>query len=169
MKMSYAIPFIVLALSVGACGKKDDQVVTTVPVVNPQPLPVPTYPYPYPNPGQYPTADLPTFCQSYGGVMTGSLCKFSRTYTNNAWLSFSIGDLTPQIDMIQTGDRVTVVVSNNPKVYVGGYQYGSGSMSFTANNSGYLRFSKWSFSTFSVQQVSLERCYSSPSQLASCP
>jgi len=164
MKMRFTFPILILALAVAACGKKDAPVNTTVAPIAVQPLPVNPYPNPNPNPNPN---DLASFCQYSGGQISGSVCQIERNYQNQAWFSISIGDFNTNVP-VYTGERVSVSMSGSARVYVGGYQYGTGSTSFLATTSGYVTLQKYT-STYNIQQIRVRTCYSAPNQRSYCP
>jgi hypothetical protein len=168
MKMHLALPIIMLAVAIAACGKKDDTAATTAatavqpfPATNPYP-----YPNPNPNPNPYPGNDLASFCQSYGGQVSGSNCVVTRNYQNQSWYSISIGDFNTGV-AVYSGERVSISLSGAARIYIGGYQYGTGSTSFVSNSQGYLTLQKYT-STYNVQQISVQTCYSAAGQRAYC-
>jgi|GEM_PF-5213154 len=168
MKLRFTFPIIVLALAVGACGKKDNTTtVTSSAPVAVQPLPTPN-PYPYPNPNPNPNPnDLASFCQYSGGSVSGGVCQISRNYQNQSWYSISIGDFNTGVP-VYSGERVTVSMSGSARVYVGGYQYGTGSVTFVSSANGYLTLQKYT-STYNIQQVTVRTCFDAPNQRSYCP
>ncbi len=165
MKMRQTLPILFLTLAIVACGKKDNSVATTAPVAAvPQPYPYsPTNPTWPTNPG---TNDLASFCQYSGGSISGNLCRIERNYQNQSWFSISIGDFNTGVP-VYTGEKVTINMSGNARIYVGNYQYGTGSTTFVSSSQGYLTLQKYT-STYSVQQVRVQTCYSSPNQRDYC-
>lgn len=168
MKNQFYIPLVLLlALLVGACGKKQDPVVNTAAVGVPGVQPIPGNPYPWPTPTPGTPNDLASFCQSYGGQLSGSVCIFEKNYQNNSWFSMQWGDLNTGV-AVYSGERVIVNVSGSPRIYVGSTNYATGSASFVSNTSGYLSFQRFS-QTYSVQQIRIQSCLSSPYQRVACP
>ena len=166
MKLRLSFPIIMLALAVVACGKKDEPVNTTAAGVAVQPFPAPNpYPYPNPNPG---TNDLAQFCQYYGGQLSGSTCLISRSQQQSStWFNISIGDFNTGVP-VYAGERVSINMSGSARIYVGGYQYGTGSGTFVSSSNGYLTLQKYT-STYNLQSVSVQSCFNAPNQRVSCP
>lgn len=167
MKLHLSLPVIMLTLAVVACGKKDSSaVVDTTAVVAPVVQPFP-YPSPYPGTPTGGAYDLASFCQTNGGQLSGAVCRFERSYQNNSWFSQQWGSLNTGI-AVYAGERAFVNVSGSPRIYVGGVEYASGSASFVSNTSGYLSFQRFS-ATYSVQQVRIQSCFSTPNVRTTCP
>lgn len=163
MKMRLALPVLMLSLAIAACGKKDQPVTETTPI-NAVPAP-PTYPVP---PSPYPTNpvyNFSYFCQQNGGQMSGNMCRIERNY--QAGYSQQWGNMNTGV-AVYTGERVFVNVSGTPRVYVGSTEYGTGTSSFVATNSGYLNFQRFS-QIYSVQQIRVQTCFSDVNVRATCP
>lgn len=171
MKKQFGLPLMICAVLVAACGKSEKA--ETV-ASNPQPVTITqtttstsTSTSTNTQPNQ-PNNGLQAFCQSYGGLMDGSLCKINQTRNNGAWISFQIGTLNTGI-WISAGNRVSVQTSGSPTASVGGAQQATGSGGFVSTSSGYLTFNKNGLNSYNVSQIQIQSCYSAVNQLATCP
>ncbi len=164
MKKSFAIPLLVLSLALVACGKKNNESADpgqpAVPVssgASPVYTPLPSAPA---------GMDIQTFCSLNGGQYAGGMCTLVQNYQNNAWLSFTAGGLNTV--PVYPGQKVTVSVTNNAKVYVGNTYMQSGSGTFAVNYAGgLLRFYKLGF--YDVNSIQIRSCLIAPNQLTNCP
>ena len=161
MKFPFALLMIGLALSVGACGKKDDSatVVNGGAIVAPAPVD-PGYPAPPWNSGM----TIQQYCQLNYGQYSGTSCTFNYGSRWNA----QIGAVTTGI-YVNFGNRVNVASSGNPKILVGGMTMGYGNASFVSSASGYLGFQKYSFSTYSISSIQITVCSDGAYQVLPCP
>lgn len=165
MKPLNLLPIALLALAVIACGKKDGPAtVETAPVASAPVYPIGTNPFPWPTTNY----DLSSFCSSFQGQLSNNVCRIERVYSNSSWLNYSAqwGRLTLPFG-VYYGERVIVTVSGNPRVYVNSQYYGEGSVSFISYSNGYLSFERYS-STYSVNQVRVQSCFSAPHQRTQC-
>ncbi len=165
MKIQELTFISLLAFAAIACGKKDEANVDALAVASPAPVyPIGTNPFPWPNTNN----DLAGFCQSFQGQLTNNICKIERVYSNSSWMNVNMqwGRLTLPFGVYH-GERVSLNVSGNPRVYVGNANYGEGSISFVSYSTGYLSFERYS-STYSVNQVRVQTCFSAPQQRSTC-
>lgn len=163
MKLKTFLPIVALAFAAIACGKKSDPEVSTAAVAAPAPVyPIGTNPFPWPTTNN----DLPSFCQSFQGQLSNNICRIERVYSNSGWMNVSWGQLTLPFG-VYYGERVVVSVTGTPRVYIGGTNYGTGSLSFISYSTGYLSFERFS-STYSVNEVRVQTCFNAPQQRTTC-
>jgi hypothetical protein len=117
-----------------------------------------------------PGTPLERFCSLYWGAMSddGSTCRFEQTFHFNLTHVGASLLVTP-VPVIQ-GDSLSLLATDDALPVVGNREYPL--KSFVAESEGYLSFRSASASVFSVQKVTMRRCFSATSgtiESVACP
>jgi hypothetical protein len=163
MKNSLIRPILVftlLAMALVACGKKNNADTGVIPPGGPVVIAPPITPPPV-------GTDPAYWCAAKGGRFSyhHNLCRISR-YQNFGWNRYW-GSIDTGI-MVYTNDRVLVEVGGDPKIYVGGYNYGR-NYNFVSQVSGTIVVKDSIHDSFKIKSVEIQRCYGINGVSAVCP
>ena len=106
---------------------------------------------------------LENFCDQFWGDLSsdGLYCRFSQSFHLNL-AHAGRGTVLTNIPVVPS-DTLSVDSANLPDVVIGSEAYDAGVDSFVAESAGYLSFrTAPGQDIFSVQRVSMERCYAAP-------